>query len=118
MRSTVERYIGLIEETTYKLLKLVKDNPHLSQREIAMHMGISLGKTNYCVKSLVQKGYLKAKNFYDNNNKKAYMYILTPRGIEEKARLTYSYLKIKMREYEEIKEEIKRLKHETKNLRE
>ena len=109
----VERYEGLIEETTYKLLKLVKENPHLSQREIAAHMGISLGKTNYCVKSLVTKGYLKAKNFYDNNNKKAYMYILTPRGIEEKARLTYSYLKIKMHEFEEIKKEINSLKLET-----
>ncbi|HFD31158.1 MAG TPA: MarR family EPS-associated transcriptional regulator [Gammaproteobacteria bacterium] len=101
------------EETTYKLLKLVKDNPHMSQRDIAENMGISLGKTNYCVKSLVKKGYIKAKNFYDNNNKKAYMYILTPRGIEEKARLTYSYLKIKMFEYEEIKKEINNLKLET-----
>lgn len=64
------------------------------------------------MKSLMQKGFLKAKNFYDNNNKKAYMYMLTPRGIEEKARLTYSFLKIKMHEYEEIKEEIKRLKQE------
>lgn len=85
----------------------------MSQRDIAENMGISLGKTNYCVKSLVKKGYIKAKNFYDNNNKKAYMYILTPRGIEEKARLTYSYLKIKMFEYEEIKKEINNLKLET-----
>ena len=85
----------------------------MSQRDIAENMGISLGKTNYCVKSLVKKGYIKAKNFYDNNNKKAYMYILTPRGIEEKARLTYSYLKIKMSEYEEIKKEINNLKLET-----
>ena len=85
----------------------------MSQREIAAQMDISLGKANYCVKSLIKKGYLKARNFYDNNNKKAYMYILTPRGIEEKARLTYSYLKIKMHEYEEIKKEIHRLKRET-----
>ena len=112
MRSMIERYKDLIEETTYKLLKLVKDNPHMSQRDIAAHMGISLGKTNYCVKSLVTKCFLKAKNFYGNNNKKAYMYILTPRGIEEKARLTYSYLKIKMHEFEEIKKEINRLKLE------
>lgn len=108
----IERYRDLSEETTYKLLKLVKENPHMSQREIAAHMDISLGKTNYCVKSLIKKGYLKAKNFYDNNNKKAYMYILTPRGIEEKAKLTYSYLKIKMYEYEEIKKEIRNLKRE------
>ena len=107
-----ERYGRLSEETTYKLLKLVKDNPHMSQREIAAHMGVSLGKVNYCLKSLVKKGHLKVKNFYGNNNKKAYMYILTPRGIEEKARLTYTYLKIKMREYEEIKAEIKSLKRE------
>ncbi len=101
------------EETTYKLLKLVKENPHMSQREIAENMGISLGKTNYCVKSLTKKGYVKAKNFYDSNNKKVYMYILTPRGIDEKARLMYSYLKIKMTEYEEIKKEINNLKLET-----
>ncbi|VAX14608.1 hypothetical protein MNBD_GAMMA24-958 [hydrothermal vent metagenome] len=85
----------------------------MSQREIAENMGISLGKTNYCVKSLVKKGHVKAKNFYDNNNKKVYMYFLTPRGLEEKARLAYSYLKIKMAEYEEIKKEIKNLKLET-----
>ncbi len=90
----------------------------MSQREIAARMDISLGKTNYCVKSLVKKGYLKVKNFYDNNNKKAYMYILTPRGIEEKARLTYSFLKIKMHEYEEIKKEIKTLKLETAQFEE
>ncbi len=121
MRSMIEQcgvYGDLSEETTYKLLKLVKENPHLSQREIAAQMDISLGKTNYCVKSLIKKGYLKARNFYDNNNKKAYMYILTPRGIDAKARLTYSYLKIKVREYEEIKKEIHSLKLETAQFEE
>jgi len=97
-------------------MKLVKENPCMTQREIAAHMGISLGKANYCVKSLVTKGFLKAKNFYDNNNKKAYMYILTPRGIEEKAKLTFSYLKIKINEYEDIKKEIANLKLETTQL--
>ncbi len=90
----------------------------MSQREIAENMGISLGKTNYCVKSLVKKGHIKAKNFYDTNNKKAYMYILTPRGIEEKTRLMYRYLKIKMTEYEEIKKEIYNLKLETAQFEE
>ncbi len=108
----------LHDEITYKLLKLVKGEPQLSQREIAARMGISLGKANYCVKSLVKKGYLKAKNFYGNNNKKAYMYILTPRGVEEKAKLTYSYLKIKMQEYEEIKKEISSLKLEAAQVEE
>jgi len=90
----------------------------MSQREIAEHMDISLGKTNYCVKYLIKKGHLKARNFYGNNNKKAYMYILTPRGIEEKARLTYSYLKIKMHEFEEIKKEINSLKLEAAQFEE
>lgn len=104
------------DEIAYKLLKLVQEDPHLSQREIAKQMGISLGKANYCIKSLIDKGYIKAKNFYKSDMKGAYMYILTPRGWDEKARVTYRFLQRKMDEYEEIQEEIERLKSETEHL--
>ena len=104
------------DEIAYKLLKLVEEDPHLSQREIAKQMGISLGKANYCIKSLIDKGYIKAKNFYKSDTKGAYMYILTPRGWDEKARVTYRFLRRKMDEYEEIQELIERLKSETEQL--
>ena len=104
------------DETTYNLLKLIEEEPHLSQRAIAKRMGISLGKVNYCLQSLVEKGHIKAKNFYSSKNKSAYMYYLTPTGIEEKIKVTYRFLKYKIQEFEEIKQEISRLKSETKNL--
>jgi len=104
------------DETTYKLLKLIEEKPHLSQRAIAKHMGISLGKVNYCIQSLVDRGHIKARNFYSSKNKSAYMYYLTPFGIEEKVKVTYRFLKSKIQEFEEVKQEIERLKSETKNL--
>lgn len=106
------------DEIAYKLLKIVEEDPNLSQREIARQMGISLGKTNYCLKSLIDKGFIKARNFYKNPNKSAYIYKLTPRGLEEKARVTYRFLQSKMREFEEIKAEIEMLRNETANLAE
>lgn len=104
------------DETTYKLMKLIEDEPHLSQREIADRMGISLGKVNYCLKSLIEKGFVKAKNFYRAKHKTPYIYNLTPSGLEEKARVTYRFLKRKLQEYEDIKTEIERLKAETEQL--
>ena len=101
------------DEVSYKLLKIIEEDPHLSQREIAARMGVSLGKANYCLKSLIEKGFIKARNFYNNNNKVSYIYMLTPSGVEEKVSVTYRFLKRKMREYEEIKAEIESLKAET-----
>ena len=101
------------DEITYKLLKLIKAEPHLSQREIAQKMGVSLGKTNYCLKALVDKGFIKFQNFYNNKKKSAYIYFLTPQGIEEKAEVTYRFLQRKIEEYESIKVEIENLKNET-----
>ena len=101
------------DEITYKLLKLIKTEPHLSQREIAQKMGVSLGKTNYCLKALVDKGFIKFQNFYNNKKKSAYIYFLTPQGIEEKAEVTYRFLQRKIEEYESIKVEIESLKNET-----
>ena len=115
--STIEhKGLNVREETTYKLMKLIEESPNLSQREIAQRMGISLGKANYCLKALIEKGYVKARNFYKSSNKVAYIYFLTPLGIEEKTRVTYRFLKIKMKEFEDIKDEIARLKSETEQL--
>ena len=100
------------EEVVYKLLKLIESKPHLSQRKIAQTMGVSLGKTNYCLKALVDKGFIKFHNFYKNKKKSAYIYFLTPQGIEEKAAVTYRFLQKKIKEYENIKVEIESLKDE------
>ena len=75
----------LTDEYRYKILKLVADNSKISQRELAEALGISLGKTNYCIKALIEKGSLKVSNFKNSKNKLAYMYLLTPSGIEEKS---------------------------------
>ena len=75
-------------EINYKLLKLLEDRPNLTQREMAREMGISLGKFNYCLKELVKKGLVKVDRFTSSDNKAAYLYLLTPRGIDEKAQVT------------------------------
>lgn len=96
----------------YKLLKLIEANPSIQQREMAKVMGVSLGKVNYCLQALVQKGLVKMDNFRRADNKLAYSYLLTPSGIEEKARLTVSFLKHKVAEYEAIRSEIEQLRRE------
>jgi len=100
------------EEITHKLFTLLEHDPNLSQRELAREMGISLGKTNYCLKGLMEKGWLKASNFKNSNNKIAYAYILTPKGVSEKAKLTTRFLQRKVREYEMLKGEIEKLRQE------
>jgi len=102
----------LDESTRYRLLKLLEANPGLSQRELAKELGISLGKVNFCLSALIEKGLLKASNFRNTKNKLAYMYLLTPAGVEEKARVTIRYLKLKMQEYENLRTEIDELRHE------
>tara|TARA_B110000003_G_scaffold272025_1_gene307158 strand:+ start:427 stop:762 length:336 start_codon:yes stop_codon:yes gene_type:complete len=92
------------------LLRKLEENPSYTQRELSREMGVSLGKVNYCIKKLTEKGWVKLMNFSHNPNKVGYIYILTPKGIEQKARLTFSFLKIKMKEYELLKEEISILK--------
>jgi EPS-associated MarR family transcriptional regulator len=100
------------EEITHKLFTLLEHDPNLSQRELAREMGISLGKTNYCLKGLMEKGWLKACNFKNSNNRISYAYILTPTGLSEKAKITARYLKRKIHEYETLKSEIERLRQE------
>ena len=100
------------EETSYRLFRLIEENPDISQRELAKSMGISLGKTNYCLKGLMDKGWLKARNFKNSNNKMAYAYVLTPNGLREKAKITTRYLKRKTDEFESLKSEIEKLRQE------
>ncbi len=105
----------LTDEYRYKILKIVESNPAVSQRQLARELGISLGKTNYCLKALVEKGLLKASNFRNSKNKLAYAYKLTPKGIEEKASVTMRFLKKKMQEYEKLQQEIDELRKESVN---
>lgn len=103
----------MLDETThYGLLKTLENNPGLSQRDLAKLLGISLGKVNFCLNALVEKGSLKIKNFRNNDNKLVYAYLLTPRGIEEKARITVRFLRHKLQEYEELRKEIEALRFE------
>lgn len=103
----------MLDETTrYRLLKLLESNPRLSQRQLAQELGISLGKVNFCLTALIEKGLLKANNFRNSQNKLAYMYLLTPAGVEEKARITVQYLKWKMQEHEMLRAEIEELRRE------
>ena len=102
------------DKHTYHLIRILEENPKLSQRELAQEMGISLGKVNFCLKGLMEKGIIKAQNFKNSSNKLAYSYLLTPKGVEEKARVTARYLKRRVKEYEELKLEIQQLKKEVK----
>lgn len=100
------------DTTRYGLLKTLENNPSLSQRDMAKRLGISLGKVNFCLNALVEKGCLKVNNFRNSENKLAYAYVLTPHGIEERARMTVHFLKHKVQEYEQLRAEIEELKRE------
>jgi len=103
----------MLDETThYGLLKTLEENPGLSQRDLAKRLGISLGKVNFCLNALVEKGSLKINNFRNSDNKLAYAYLLTPQGIESRARMTVEFLKYKVQEYERLRAEIEELKRE------
>lgn len=112
MRSIIERYLPVSDDVHYRLLKLIEANPSVSQRELARKMGVSLGKANYCLKALVGRGFVKLENFRRHGNKLAYAYLLTPAGIEEKARVTLAFLRRKEQEYETIRQEIALLREE------
>ena len=97
------------------LLSKLELNPKYTQRELSREMGVSLGKVNYCIKKLTEKGWLKLTNFSTSSNKLGYMYLLTPQGIEQKASLTTSFLKAKIEEFEILKDEINKLKLDEKS---
>jgi EPS-associated MarR family transcriptional regulator len=102
----------LSEEMRYQVMRLLEANPELSQRDVARALGISLGKVNYCLQALIRKGWIKATNFKNSHHKAAYMYLLTPRGLEEKGHLALRFLVIKMREYEKLRVEIDEIRRE------
>tara|TARA_Y100000590_G_C15576748_1_gene960745 strand:+ start:648 stop:962 length:315 start_codon:yes stop_codon:yes gene_type:complete len=92
----------------FNLMRKLKNRPISTQRELADELGFSLGKLNYCLKALKKKGLVKINNFTNNKNKINYIYILTPKGISAKARLTINFMKQKMKEYDELKKEIQK----------
>ena len=100
------------ENIHFRVLRLLEANPAMNQRDLADALGVSLGKTNYCLKALLDKGMLKMQNFQNSKKKLAYAYLLTPRGISEKAALTGRFLQRKMDEYAVLKSEIESLKRE------
>ena len=103
------------DELHLKLLRLLAERPELSQRELSRELGLSLGKTHYCVKALLDKGWVKMGNFRRSNNKLAYAYLLTPEGVRSKAALTREFLAVKEREYERLQREIGDLRNEVNN---
>ncbi|MBJ54313.1 MAG: MarR family EPS-associated transcriptional regulator [Gammaproteobacteria bacterium] len=104
----------LTDDARYKILKKLEANPATSQRELAEELGMSLGKINYCLQALIDKGLVKAKNFSKSQHKRRYLYLLTPQGIDSKARLTRRFLKRKLAEYEALREEIEQIHAELK----
>jgi len=100
------------ENLHHQLLRILQAQPHISQRELAEEMGVSLGKANYCMRALIEKGLVKLENFQQAESKRKYAYLLTPAGIEEKTRITLAFLRRKETEYEIIKQEIAALRGE------
>lgn len=101
-----------MKETDFKILRRLHADPGMNQRDLARELGISLGKVNYCLRGLAEKGLVKARRFKNNPNKRGYLYKLTPKGIEEKARVTYHFLQKRIQEYEALEREIKELSDE------
>tara|TARA_B100000700_G_scaffold65925_1_gene72740 strand:- start:320 stop:646 length:327 start_codon:yes stop_codon:yes gene_type:complete len=94
----------------FEILRKIEQNPNSSQRKLAEELGFSLGKLNYCLKALKNKGLVKIENFTKNPNKINYIYVLTPKGFSEKTKLTVNFMKTKMKEYDELKAELKKAK--------
>jgi len=106
----------LSDENRYKILKLLEQNPEMNQREVAAELGISLGKTNYCLKALIEKGLIKAGNFRRSANKSSYAYFLTPKGLDEKAKVTLRFLQVKKDEFSKIQKELDELRIEAAQI--
>jgi EPS-associated MarR family transcriptional regulator len=100
------------DELTLRVMRAVEENPNTSQRELAEQLGVSLGGVNYCLKALIDIGWIKVGNFARNQDKRGYAYLLTPKGIAEKAALTARFLRRKIGEYEALKAEIELLRSE------
>ena len=100
----------LPESKRLEILKLLSDEPQMSQRDLARAMGVSLGKANYCLRALMEKGLVKLENFRENPNKRGYAYLLTKEGLTEKTRITMNFLSRKIAEYEALEREIEQLR--------
>ena len=99
-------------DTEYIILKILKDNPKMTQRQLSKELGLSLGRTNYVIHALIDKGWMKLSNFKRSDNKLGYLYLLTPEGVTEKSILAQNFLSRKLKEYNRLKEEIETLKSE------
>ena len=106
------RQVRLQEDTYVRVLRLLQINPDLTQRELAAHLSLSVGAMNYCLKALMSKGWLKMQNFSGSKNKFGYVYVLTPKGLSEKAALTLLFLKRKVAEHEALRAEIELVQQE------
>ena len=104
------------KQNQYQILKSLEQDSRSTQRQLSNSLGVSLGKVNYCIKSLIEKGFIKVNNFRNNKNKVQYSYLLTPRGIEKKAKLTLDFLRIKTQEYDALRQEIEGLEKEAKSI--
>lgn len=100
------------QDINFRVMRLLQENPDITQREMAEKLGVSVGGLNYCLKALTEKGLVKMQNFANSKNKFGYVYVLTPTGIAEKAQLTGAFLRRKMKEYEMLKAEIETLRQE------
>ena len=107
----------LTDRKRLALLKLLQGQPQMSQRDLAQAMGVSLGKANYCLKALIERGLVKFETFRKNPDKRQYAYMLTPAGIEEKSRITMAFLRHKIVEYEALKKEVELLRDDLKSGR-
>jgi EPS-associated MarR family transcriptional regulator len=110
--TSTSRRSQLQEDTYFRVMRMLQDNPDLTQREIAQQLGVSTSGLNYCLNALIDKGWIKVQNFQNSKNKFKYVYLLTPQGIAEKMALTDRFLKRKMTEYEALKSEIESLQRE------
>jgi len=108
----MNRRAKLQEDTNFRVMRLLEENPDLTQRELAERLGISVGGLNYCLKALMLKGLVKMNNFAHSKNKFGYVYMLTPSGVAEKAAITHRFLRRKIQEYESLKAEIDALKQD------
>jgi EPS-associated MarR family transcriptional regulator len=110
------RQAQIQEDTHFRIMRILQENPDLTQRELAEKLGMSVGGLNYCLNALIDKGLVKMQNFSNSKNKFKYVYLLTPMGIVEKAALTARFLNRKIKEYEAIQLEIRYLENEQRNI--
>ncbi len=103
-----------MDENHLKTLKILEENPSLSQRHLARELNLSLGKANYIINALIQEGYVRAKRFKNSDNKRAYSYYLTPEGMKKKLELTYQFFRTKSKEFQQLRQEIRVLEQDIK----